>query len=74
MEIWGMRSITSLPLLPGQPGPEAVVLLRVLIMGQIEFFNHLTVRKQMIYIKWELLVLNSHTWNHLIVCKQMINT
>ena len=33
---------------------------------------HSTVSRQMIKPKVELLVLNSNTWNHLNVCKQMI--
>ena len=38
-------------------------------MGQIDLFNHLTVRKQMINTVIELFVQDRNTWNHLTVCK-----
>ena len=37
-------------------------------MYQIELFNHLTLQKN---DDVELLVLDSNTWDHLTVCKQM---
>ena len=47
-ELWGMRSAPSLQLLPDLPWPGVVTPDRVLSMGQIELFDHLTVCKQMI--------------------------
>ena len=47
LELWGMGSTPSLPLLPGPLWPGVVVPYRVLSMGHIELFNHLTVCKQM---------------------------
>ena len=47
LEIWGMWSTPSLPLLPGPLWSGVVVLDRVLSMGQIE----LTVCKQMTAVK-----------------------
>ena len=41
LELWAMRSTSSLPLLPGPFWPRVVVLVRVSSMGQIEQFNHL---------------------------------
>ena len=41
LELWGMWSTLSLPLLPGSLLPGVVVPVRVLSMGQIELFNHL---------------------------------
>ena len=35
-ELWGLRSIPSMPLLPGQLWPGVVTPDRVLFMGQIE--------------------------------------
>ena len=46
-----MWSIPSLPLLPGPLGTGMVVPDRVLFMGQIQLFNHLTVYKQMSNVK-----------------------
>ena len=48
-----------------------IIPFRVPSLGQIELFNYLIVCKQMNDI--ELLVLDSHTWNHLTECRQMIN-
>ena len=36
LELWGMQSTPSLPLLPGPLWPEVVAPIRVLSMGQIE--------------------------------------
>ena len=36
LELWGMRSTLSLPLLPGRLSPRVVVYDRALTMGQIE--------------------------------------
>ena len=47
LELWGMLSTSSLPLLPGPLWAGVVALDRVLSMGQIELFDHLTVCKQM---------------------------
>ena len=47
-EIW---STPSMPLFPGPLGTGVVVHTRVPSMGQIELFNHLTVRKQMAEFK-----------------------
>ena len=46
MELWGMRSIPSLLLLPGPLWPEVVAPDRVLSMGQIKLFGFLLVCKQ----------------------------
>ena len=50
-----MCSTILLPLLPGSLWPGVVIPVKVLSVAQIELFNHLTMRKQMISIK--LLVL-----------------
>ena len=47
----GMRSTSSLPLLPGPLSTGVVAPDRVLSMGQIELFDIYTVSKQMIYAK-----------------------
>ena len=39
LELWGMWSIPSLPLLSDTPWPGVVALERVLSMGQIELFD-----------------------------------
>ena len=39
MELWGMRSTPSLPLLSGPLWPGVVALDRVLSIGQIELFD-----------------------------------
>ena len=41
LELWGMQSAPSLPLLPGQLWLRVVELKRVLSRGQIELFWHL---------------------------------
>ena len=41
MELWGIWSTLSLPLLLGPLWPGVVVPVRVLSMGQIELFNNL---------------------------------
>ena len=39
LELWGMQSSLSLPLLPGPLRPRAVASDRVLYMGQIELLD-----------------------------------
>ena len=46
LEPWGTWSTLSLPSLPGPLKPRVVAADRVLSMGQIELFDHLTVCKQ----------------------------
>ena len=41
LELWGMWSTSSFPLLSGSLKPRVVVPIRVPSMGQIELFNHL---------------------------------
>ena len=41
LELWGMWSIPSLPLLSDSLWPRMILPVRVLSMGQIELFNHL---------------------------------
>ena len=64
LEIWGMWSTSSLPLLPGPLWLRVVAPDRVLSMCQIEQ----TVCKQMTDIKFWLL--NCNTWNYLTAYKQ----
>ena len=63
LEIWGMRSTPSLPLLQGPLWSGVVAPDKILSIGQIEEFDIQTV-----------LTLNWIVWNrtvlHLIVCKQ----
>ena len=40
LEIWGIWSTLSLPLLPGPLRPSVVVLDRIVSMGQIEPFDY----------------------------------
>ena len=40
LEIWGMQSTLSLPLIPGPLCPEVVSLDRVLSLSQIELFDN----------------------------------
>ena len=47
LELWGMQSTPSLPSLQGPLWPGEVALDRLLSMGQIEMFYHLTKHKQM---------------------------
>ncbi len=47
LELWEMWSSPSLPSLPGLLWLRVVTPDRILSMGQIELFNHLTVCKQM---------------------------
>ena len=58
LEIWGMQSPTSLPLLQSPIWPKVVAADWVLFMGQIEH----TVCKQMTDLK--LWLLYSYTWNY----------
>ena len=67
LEIWGMGSTPSFPLLPGPLWPRVVAPDRILSMGQIWHFK-LCANKWLMLIK--LLVIHSNTWNHLTVCKQ----
>ena len=48
-----------------------IVLVRVLSKGQIELSINFLYLKPFNFEQVELLVLNSNTWNHLTVCKQM---
>ena len=64
LEIWGMWSTSLLPLLKGPFCPGVVVPDRVPFMDRIEQ----TLSKQMSVLK--LWLLNSNTWNHLIVQKR----
>ena len=45
LNLWEIWSTLSLPLFPDPFKPGAVELVRVLFMGQIQLFNHLTVGK-----------------------------
>ena len=47
LELWGMQITPSMTSLPGPLWPGVVAPDRVLSMGQIELFDHLTVYKQM---------------------------
>ena len=47
LELWGMRSTSSLPLLPGPLWSRLVAPDRVLSMDQIELFDAQTMCKQM---------------------------
>ena len=47
LELWGMQSTPSLPLLPGPFWFVMVPPDWVLFIGQIELFDHLTMCKQM---------------------------
>ena len=53
LELWGMQSTPSLPLLPGPLWPGVVALDRFLSMGQIE---------QPTYAKTELFELEMFDW------------
>ena len=64
-----MLFISALQLLPGPLWSRVEIPVRVPSMGQIELFDHLTVRKQMTDVK--LLVLHNNTWNHLSMCKRI---
>ena len=70
LELWGMQSISSLPLFPCVHCPGVIVPDRVLSMGQIELFDHLTVCKLCLI---ELLGMHCNTWTYLAVCKQISN-
>ena len=65
MEIWGMSSTSSLPLLPGPLWPGVLATDRVLSIGQIEQ----TVCKQMTDVKLRMLC--SNTRNHLTAYKKI---
>ena len=51
LELSRLRSTPSLLLLPGPPRLGVVVSFRVLSMGEIKLFNHLSVCKQMTDVK-----------------------
>ena len=51
LELWGMRRIPLLPLLPGPLWPGIGSPDRVLSIGQIELFDILTECKQRTYAK-----------------------
>ena len=65
LELWGMWTTFSLPLLPGSLLPRAVVSVCVPSMGQIEIFNHFLYLKQFNGLKrneWiDLLVFRSNS-------------
>ena len=72
LEIWGMSSTPSLPLLPDPLWPRVVAPDSVLSMGQIvELFDYLNWVQTNDWCLIELLVIHSNTLNHLIVCKWM---
>ena len=60
LELWGMQSTYSLPLLSSPLWTGVVASDRFLSMGQIELFVHLTNDWCLI----ELLVIHSNTWNY----------
>ena len=43
LELWGLRSTSSLPLLPSPFKPGGAAPNRVLSIGEIELFDYLTV-------------------------------
>ena len=45
LELWGMWSTPSLPLLPGPLSPGVVVLVKILSKGQVELFDQLAINK-----------------------------
>ena len=51
LELWGIQSTPSLPLIPGPFWPRVITPDRVLSMGQIELFDIQTKCKQMTYAK-----------------------
>ena len=51
LDLWGMRSTSSLRLLPGPLKPEVVAPDKVLSMDQIELFDIEIEYKQMTYAK-----------------------
>ena len=51
LQLWGMLSTPSLPLLPGPLWPGVVAPDKVLSIGQIELFDIETEYKQMTYAK-----------------------
>ena len=51
LELWGMWTTPSLPLLPGPLWSGVAVPARVLSLDQIKLFNHLTVCKLMTDVK-----------------------
>ena len=65
LELWGMRSTSTVPLLPGPLYPRVVAPNRVLSMGQIEMFDI-----QAVYLGWTDLF-EVALFDHLTVCKQM---
>ena len=67
LDLLGMQSASSLPLLPGTLWPRVVAPHRVLSMGQIELFDIWTGCKQMTYAK----LLETELFDHLTECKQM---
>ena len=65
LELWGMRSTSSLPLLLGSLWPGVVAPERFQSMGQIELYDIWGEWKQITYAK--LLLLHRNAWNHLTV-------
>ena len=53
LELWGMWTTPSLPLVPSPPWTGMLVPDRVPCMGQIKLFGYLTVYKQMTYVKFD---------------------
>ena len=69
VEFWGLRSSPSLPLQPGLLLPKAVVPSKVPSIGQIEWFNYLTVCKQIRVKQFYL----THRWDPSRYCVQTNN-
>ena len=70
LELWGMWSIPSLPLLPSS------LWLGVVVPVHLIYRSNRTVQSFIRDYYWyeiELLMLNSNTWNYLTVYKQMNN-
>ena len=67
LKLCEMQSNSSFPLLPIPPRSREIVPVMVPTMDQIELFNPLIYLKQ---FNWqiELLVFESNTWNHFIIC------
>ena len=77
-ELSEMWSDQSLPLLPCPLWPGVVVPVRIPSLDRMELFNHLLYLNPFNFQTnercWiELLVFDSHTWNHLTVCKWVNN-
>ena len=67
LELWGMWSTPSLPLISGPLWPKRIRPDRIPFMDQIKEFNHLIVCKNDSN-QIELLVFHSNIWNHLTMC------